>query len=92
MEGNYLREFGAEGVREGELTSPVGVAISEDGLVYVTEWLHRVSVFTCDGRFLKSFGKEGTDLGRLKEPCCVAVDEDGIVYIAENLNGRVQCF
>ena len=59
-EGEFLRKFGGEGVRNGEFNYPTCVSIDCDDTVYVSEYSnHRVSVFSWDGRFLSSFGSLG---------------------------------
>lgn len=36
-DGQYLRKFGSEGSGQGELGSPIGIAIDDQDIVYVTE-------------------------------------------------------
>ncbi|MEJ5224852.1 MAG: NHL repeat-containing protein, partial [Anaerolineales bacterium] len=44
--GNYLTEFGRPGFGKGEFDEPVAVALSANGLVYVTDtWNQRVQSF-----------------------------------------------
>jgi len=50
---------GAEGAAAGQLSEPTGIAVDDDGNVYVAEFTnHRVSVFSASGAFLRAFGKD----------------------------------
>jgi DNA-binding beta-propeller fold protein YncE len=50
---------GVEGAAAGQLSEPTGVAVDDEGNVYVAEFTnHRVSVFSRSGEFLRAFGKD----------------------------------
>ncbi len=82
--------FGREGEKEGEFSSPQGIACDSTGKVYVTDsGNHRIQVFTAEGEFLRMFGKCGKGEGELDGPCGVAVDASNRLYISERNNHRV---
>jgi DNA-binding beta-propeller fold protein YncE len=76
-DGRLLFSWGEPGSGPGQFHLPHGIAIGQDGTVYVADRENsRVQLFTPDGHFLT----EWTDVAR---PCQVAVDGDGFVYVAE---------
>jgi len=89
--------FGEQGSGRGEFQSPRGIAIGDDGLVYVADaGNHRVQVFSGDGGFEDSWGVRSLaeeESGRARgfnEPWDVAVGLDGYVYVADTWNHRIQ--
>ncbi len=75
------------------LAGPQGIAIAENGSIYVTEYLkHRVLVLNSRGEELLSFGSCGNDLGQLEYPQGVAIDGNGNILIADSDNHRIQRF
>ena len=81
----FIRSFGQQGVGEGQLREPTGVAISTDGLLYVTH-SHVVDVMKDDGVFMQRIGH-----GTLNQPWDVAVHK-GEVFVADTGNHRVAVF
>ncbi len=78
---------------EGRFYGPRGIAVSEDGRVFVADTGNkRVQVFDEDGNFLFQFGGGGLLDGNLDEPVGLAVTEDGEVIVADTWNGRLQVF
>lgn len=65
------------------LIRPVGVAVTDDNRVFVTDTTRmNVEVFTSGGRFLYSFNKAGG--AKMLSPISAAVNRaDGLVYIAD---------
>ena len=71
-----------QGVGEGKLFWPCGVAVDSSDNVYVSEFHnHRVSVFTSEAMFLTCFGREGKGAGELHYPRGIEVDDSGVVYV-----------
>jgi len=79
--------------RTGALTSPNGIAIDPDGLLYITDAIGaRVLVYDTDGNFVRTWGKRGDGPAMFGRPRGIAIDVDGHVYVADALLNRVQVF
>lgn len=74
---------GPEG--ENSLQKPVGVAVNEDGRVFVVDAFSRmVRVYETDGEYLFSFSEVASDKGtRLRLPQRVAIGPDGNVWVTD---------
>ncbi|MBN2404167.1 MAG: hypothetical protein JXE06_01150 [Coriobacteriia bacterium] len=58
LEGELITQWGKPGIEPGDLDHPNGLAVGEDGTVYVSDSNHaRVTAFTPDGEPLWNFGK-----------------------------------
>jgi DNA-binding beta-propeller fold protein YncE len=81
------------GSGQGELNSPWGIAVDQQGYVYVADHKnHRAQKFTPEGEFVAEFGSYGDGRGQLNRPSDVEVDPDGDVYVCDWANDRVQVF
>ena len=93
-----LRRIGTGGKNHflttpGDFGAPQGVAVDQDGNVYVTDTLNnRVEIFDADGNFISLFGKHGDGPGCFARPKGIAVDSDGHVWVADGMQDRVQVF
>ena len=87
LEGQLIHTIGSRGSGPGQFNWPTAVAISPDGDMYVTDYNHRVQVFSPDGVFQREFGK-----GQLKYPCDILITADGHVLVADSDNNRVVIF
>lgn len=78
---------------EHELLAPLGLRVSADRRLLVTDGTHRVHAYdvTCAPAVLP-FGGLGTELGQLNTPHGVATDATGVVYIADTKNARVMTY
>ena len=81
----FIRSFGQQGAEKGQLQHPRGVAISTDGLLYVTH-SYGVDVMKDDGVFMQRIGH-----GTLNQPWDVAVHK-GEVFVADTSNHHVAVF
>ena len=69
---------GKEGKAPGELWCPHGVAVDENtNIIYVTEWLPRVSIFSETGEFINTFTHED-----MREPYGIAIHRDSL-YVTD---------
>ena len=92
-DGSLLQSVGASGTGQGQLTMPLGVAVSREGNFVVADSRnHRLQVFEPDGTFLRTIGCQGNADGELKFPMGVAVDRAGNIAVADWGNNRVQMF
>ena len=83
--------IGKEGLGEGLLNKPMGVAVTaKDEVVVADNQNDRVQVFNSDGTFLRSFGHNGKNAGEFKNPTGIAIDKDRKIIVSENQNHRVQ--
>lgn len=92
-QGGSLGSWGRPGNKDGELRSPVGVALTSQGAVVVADTAnHRIQVFDAQGRVTRTWGARGTADGQLYAPTAVAVDVQRNIYVADAGNHRVQKF
>ncbi len=82
FDGRDLRKapliFGGKGTNNGQLSSPIAVAMDEIGRTFVLDDdLYRISVFDPTGQFLFAFGEKGSGQNQLDEPGLLAVSAAG---------------
>ena len=76
-DGELLSSWGEPGDGLGQFHVPHGIAVDENGKVYVADRENdRIQIFEPDGRY----SMEWNELAR---PCEVFIDGDSIVYVAE---------
>ena len=91
-EGDYVSDFGQRGLYLGDLPRPKGVAVGQDGKIYVVEsYYDYLLVFNHKGELLLPIGGSGHGVGQFYLPAGVWV-EDTYVYVADTFNGRVMIF
>ena len=90
--GAFVKAFGSYGKRLGEFRVPTGIAIRDDGHVFVSDVNDRVSVFDKTYTFVTTFGSSGRGDGQLSKPRGLAFNSDGHVYVADCGNHRVCVF
>jgi len=68
-----------------DVIRPTGIGIDKEGLVYVSEFCLRVTVFDEDGKSVTRWGNSSTarDEALFLAPHAVAVDSHGDVYVGE---------
>lgn len=94
-----LDELAGAGTEGGQFNAPRGIAIGDDGRIYVVDaGNQRVQVFTTDGEFLSSFGGPGAGPGQLGRFTGGVGGAGGIaiagdrLFVADTWNHRVQAF
>jgi DNA-binding beta-propeller fold protein YncE len=88
----FVAAFGSPGSLPGQYSTPTGLAVSTDGLVYVGDRYNgRVQVLAPDGKPAASIGTQGLGQGQLLEPHGVAAGFDRVL-VADTGNDRVSVF
>ena len=92
-----LRRIGSGGKHElstpGDFSGPTGVAVDQDGNLYVTDTMnYRVEVFDADGKFIKPFGRHCDMPGCFAHPKGISVDGDGHIWVADSMIDLLQVF
>jgi uncharacterized protein (TIGR03663 family) len=81
---------------DGQFQEPWGIAVAEDGRVYVADtWNHRVQVFDSNGTFLNKWGAYGQTSDEswlLYGPRDIAVDGQGRVFVTDTGNKRIMVY
>ncbi|MFF2908337.1 S-layer homology domain-containing protein [Paenibacillus sp. NPDC057934] len=82
-------QWGEDGEEEGQFSFPQGMAIDQEGNLYVADTMNsRVQKFTSDGQFLQQWDIDGMVYGM---PRAIAVDHSGLVYV-NNGQGNIRIF
>ena len=90
--GEFLSSWGTNGIENGQLQSPVGIAIYENNVYVVDEKQHAVQKFDNDGNFILKWGGLGNENGEFNKPLGITIDSSGIVYVTDSKNHRIQQF
>ncbi len=94
--GESLATVGSSGSGPGQFDAPAGVAVDEDGRLYVADFFsHRVQLLEADGSFVMQFGdtgKKGIRPGRFNYPTDVELLPWGDLLVADAYNDRIQRF
>jgi uncharacterized protein (TIGR03663 family) len=92
---------GPQPLGAGQFREPWGIAVADDGTVYVTDtWNHRIQHFAADGGFLNAWGRFGQPppgqaagaLGYFYGPRDIAIDSEGLLYVTDTGNKVVQVY
>jgi len=91
-DGLFLSSWGTNGDKDGQLQSPVGIAIYENNVYVVDETQYTVQKFDNDGNFILKWGGLGSENGQFSEPRGITINSSGVVYVADSMNHRIQTF
>jgi DNA-binding beta-propeller fold protein YncE len=91
--------IGEFGTSSGQFQSPHGIAVAEDGSIYVADTgNHRVQHISAEGNTLHTWGSfsmtgdETSPNGAFNEPWGITVAPDGSVFVTDTWNHRIQKF
>ncbi len=88
----FLLEWGSGGERDGEFNQPIGIAIDDEGFVYVSDSKNnRIQKFSEFGELYSLWSDGGTEDTALKTPMHITTDGKN-VYVTEYETDRVQKF
>ena len=98
-ETHLSQSISGSGTSPGLLIAPHGIALADDGSIFVADSLnHRIQHFSADGNLIKSWGEYANILegeapgGTFNEPWDLAIASDGSIYVADTWNHRIQKF
>ena len=81
----------SEGEKPGELNRPRGIAIDQNGMVYVSDYENnRIQKFTSVGKLLVFF--DNKEIDGLFHPYGLCIDSNNILYAADSKNSTVCVF
>lgn len=90
--GNYLTQWGTEGLGEGQFTHPFDIAIDQQNNIYISDvGSNTIQKFDQTGEFLLRWGKTGYNDGEFSDVYSVAITPDGNVLVTDS-TGRIQKF
>jgi DNA-binding beta-propeller fold protein YncE len=90
LDGQALQTVGRRGLFMGDMPRPKGVAVDNEGNIYVVEsYFDYLLVFNAAGQFLMPIGGTGSGVGQFYQPGGVWADQRDRIYIADTFNGRV---
>jgi len=91
--GQFVRNVGGPGVRDGQFATPVGVAYDAQGNLWATDMMRcRVQKFDRQGKYLFGFGAISDAVGAFARPKQMAIDSEGLLYVADSAFQNVQLF
>lgn len=80
----------ASGSGDGELNTPIDVALDGDGSIFIVDrGNNRVQKFDSAGGFISKFGTTGSGDNNLNNPGGIAVDASNDIYVTDTGNNRV---
>jgi DNA-binding beta-propeller fold protein YncE len=88
-----LTRFGKRGTGKGEFNFPVGIAVSPQGTIAVTDTGScSVEIFSPDFKFIRRIGQQGTRPGDFVRPKGVAFDSEGNIWVVDAAFNNFQIF
>ena len=90
--GETLHSFGSQGSAQGHFDRIRGVAVDDDGNIYVADGCnHRIQKFTPDGNFITAVGRKGREELQFNFPIGGTIHPlNKKMYVADHNNNRIQ--
>ena len=83
-DGTHIDGFGGVGSEPGTFYFPMGLAVTPDGGLLVSDMMNaRVQAFDARRKFTGSMGRPGNRYGDMGKPRQVAVGPDGVIFVAD---------
>ena len=93
LKGKLKRQWGGNGISEGEFRYPATLAHLKDGRIAVVDVLNsRIQVFNKKGKYSTQISGWGVTGGQVFRPKGIAVDQKGNIYISDSYMNVVQAF
>ncbi len=91
---DVIRQWGSEGSAPGKFKSPIGIAVGNDDVVYVTDVNNaRIQRFDSDGKFLGSFALPNDPVERISSQAAgIAIGGDGLIYVSFMLQHKIRVY
>jgi|PlaIllAssembly_1097288.scaffolds.fasta_scaffold66045_2 DNA-binding beta-propeller fold protein YncE len=91
--GDRVFDIGVEGPAETRLKSPVGLALDQEGRLYVLDnQSKRVQVYDPEGTYMRMIPLSSGIPGASLRPAGIAVDSAGHIYVADRVNNNILIF
>ena len=94
--GSMINKFGTHGSGNGQFSSPVDIAVTNDEIYVVEKDNHRVQVLDINGSFLRKWGSSGSGDTQFNQPFSISLDMNGTtvneVFIADRYNYKSKVF
>ncbi|HUB25984.1 MAG TPA: hypothetical protein VL992_11190, partial [Tepidisphaeraceae bacterium] len=91
--GKSIQTIGGPGVKKGQVVGPLGVAVDNDGNIYLDDVVGcRVQKFSPAGKQIGQFGGLGDLPGDFVRPKHIAIDSEGKIYVVDAAFANVQIF
>jgi DNA-binding beta-propeller fold protein YncE len=91
--GRFISRFGTQGDGSGDFGRPKGIAVDQDGNIYLADALFdTVQIFDREGNYMLNFGSVGNARGAFWMPSGLFIDSGGQIYVADSYNRRIQIF
>jgi DNA-binding beta-propeller fold protein YncE len=91
--GKLVRTIGAEGSGGLQFDQPNGIAVDDQGRIFITEQTNkRVQVLNRDYTFAGFFGVPGKGAGQFEKPMGIAADATGRIYVTDENLSKVVVF
>lgn len=102
VNGKYIDSFGMPGKKEGQLDRPNGIAVGDDGSIYVSDSNNlRIQAFDPKGKFKWVVGKPVVQDGSMPKqdkdrvfglPRNMRIGNDGNIYVIDGFDFRIKVF